>query len=300
MNINLKEFIQSNKISENSDFICIELKASECPDYIIDKIIYAQQTSFQGPKQKINLTIRETNDSSYTHILVFTKTDFTLVGGTKFYYHKKSTYLNTCKKSYLEYSYPGFYKYNHDRDFIELGRTYVINCYRKNYALSTLLFTSSMNSMIRYSTLFIGLMTYDQTKNSDFINKLFLSALTNNHFITSEFKVPDPRFSCIDNTLNNDEYLQYNIQDIKTLRNLQEQILSIAKEKITMPTLLKQYYQVFGTKTLGLSIGKSFNNLIEVFAYTDLATISYSRLKYFLTEKNLELIKSTTIYKPLS
>ena len=203
----------------------------------------------------------EERDFFYLHMIIWDKEKKQLAGGQRFLLIKKG-YVNNKENSYLESYHPGTFEKMKNKNFCEIGRTFVMPNFQNRQILKELIrgFIRIPESKNMNNFIGIGLISF----NHRFINKNCINAflkiletskrrpleLPNGKYIyehQSDYKIDSEKFTL---EPNNIKFIEKELKKIDS--NFQ------------MPQVLKPYLRYCGVSYENYSLAKDYNGILQL------------------------------------
>jgi len=261
------------------------LEASRLGDIrkAIETIRQSTYNNFLNQHKPIQST--DKRDIYYSHIVILNRETRELVAGGRFQLVRPDNCaFVTAASSYLEFSYPDISALlSQEKPFLELSRVYVSKKYQKKSLPMFLVIKAAVKIAVAEGCPVLrGLASYNQYRQPIIAHDLFFYALTQSiYYQPVEFLTPRYPFSP---SLNVPDSVLNRLKNLNSVQEMVREIGIITGENFEVPILVRQYLDALKCRVSGLSLGLSFNGLVELLIACDLAQMPPVWLNRMLCE----------------
>ncbi len=237
--------------------------------------------AFNSLKTKSFISDIEERDFFYTHMIIWDKANYELVGGQRFLFNQKGSFENKAY-SYLEEYHQGTYEKLKNFSFCEIGRTFIMPKFQHKKVLKELIRGFVRVPESRKMNLGIGLISFNnKVLNNKSVNT-FLKYLENGKTNTLDF--PKGKYNF--NKYLSNVSLGFNYSfEYQNLNKIEKEIQKL-DNNFKLPPVLKPYIKFCGLKYEGYSIAKDYNGIIQLLfsgRYEDIENYPAKKLKPYKT-----------------
>ena len=269
----LKKF--SDYIIENSKKYLIYLIPGEKLKEEFDWYGKKRAEAFNKLNPKKMKSDIEYRDFFFSHMLIWKKSEKKLAGGQRFLFSKKGCTKNK-EHSYLESYHPGTFELMKNKDFCEIGRTFVMPDYQNKELLKELIRGFVRIPESKKINIGIGLISFNHTSlNSDCINA-FLKILKNSN--KKPLNLPNGKYLY-------EHQMEYKITsekfsiDANNIKFIEKELQKLDKN-FQMPKVLKPYLRFCNISYENYSVAKEYNGIMQLLFSGRSENITNNQRKY--------------------
>ena len=201
----------------------------------------------------------EERDIFYTHMIIWDKKLESLAGGQRFLFNNDNSRDNS-NISYVESYHPGTYKILKNKDFCEIGRTFVMPEFQNRKVLKELIRGFVRIPEGKKIRIGLGLISFDHTAlNSKAIN-YFLNILENSK--TNSLNLPEGKYLYGEFEKKSELSLDLNF-DWRNLKIIESELKTL-DNKFKLPPVLSPYLKLCGIVYENYSLAKEYNGIIQL------------------------------------
>tara|TARA_A100000164_G_C21936839_1_gene788471 strand:- start:905 stop:1750 length:846 start_codon:yes stop_codon:yes gene_type:complete len=237
--------------------------------------------AFNSLKTKSFISDIEERDVYYTHMIIWDKANFELVGGQRFLFNQKGS-IEKKDYSYLEEYHQGTYEKLKNYSFCEIGRTFIMPKFQHKKVLKELIRGFVRVPELRKMNLGIGLISFNnKVLNNKSVNT-FLKYLENRK--TNILDLPKGKYNFNKYLSNLSLGFNYSFE-YQNLNKIEKEINKL-DNNFKLPPVLKPYIKFCGLKYEGYSIAKDYNGIIQLLfsgRYEEIENYPAKKLKPYKT-----------------
>ena len=237
--------------------------------------------AFNSLNTKSFISDIEERDIYYTHMIIWNKANFELVGGQRFLFNQKGSIENK-DNSYLEEYHKGTYEKLKNQSFCEIGRTFIMPNFQHKKVLKELIRGFVRVPESRKMNLGIGLISFNnKVLNNKSVNT-FLKYLENTK--TNVIDFPKGKYNFNKYLANLSTGINYSFE-YQNLNKIEKEIRKL-DSNFKLPPVLKPYIKFCGLKYEGYSVAEDYNGIIQLLfsgRYNEIENYPMKKLKPFKT-----------------
>ena len=265
----------SDYIIENSKKYLIFLIPGEKLEEKFDWYGKKRAEAFNKLNSKTLESDIENRDLFYSHMIIWNKEGRELAGGQRFLFSKKECTKNK-ENSYLEFYHPGTFEKFINKDFCEIGRTFVMPDYQNKEILKELIRGFVRIPESKKLDIGLGLISFNHKSLKKECINAFLEILKLSN--KKPLNLPNGKYIYehqMDYKISSKD-LSLEVNKIKSI----EKKLKNLDHNFEMPKVLKPYLRYCNISYENYSVAKEYNGIIQLLFSGRSENISEKQRKY--------------------